>query len=145
MKTMLVSACLLGLNCKYSGGNNLCPQVLALRDRIHMIPICPEQLGGLSTPRPAAERQRSRVVNRAGQDVTVEFQRGAQAALELARLFACSSAILKARSPSCGAGEIYDGSFNGTQISRDGVTAQILRLAGLTLYTEENLPNIDTL
>ena len=140
MKAFLVSACLLGIPCKYSGGHNRCPAVLALRDRIVMIPVCPEQLGGLPTPRPASERQGMLVRNREGQDVTAAFRLGAQSALELSRLFSCTGAILKSRSPSCGVGTIYDGTFSGTLVPGDGVTAQLLREEGLTLYTEETLP-----
>lgn len=140
MNTYLVSACLLGINCKYSGGNNRCPKVLALMEHARLIPVCPEQLGGLPTPRPAAECQGTSVQNREGRDVTQEFQKGAVAALELARLFHCDGAILKARSPSCGAGEIYDGTFTGTVVSGDGITARLLRKTGLPLYTEDSLP-----
>lgn len=142
MKTFLVSACLLGIPCKYSGGDNLCPAVLALRDRIAMIPVCPEQLGGLPTPRPASERQGDSVMSKDGRDVTAQFCAGAQSALTLARLFDCSGAILKSRSPSCGVGTIYDGTFSGTIIPGDGVTAHLLRDAGLPLYTEEDLPTL---
>ncbi len=142
MKAYLVSACLLGIPCKYSGGDNLCPAVLELRDKIVMIPVCPEQLGGLPTPRPAAERQGDSVVNQVGRDVTEEFRTGAQAALALARLFDCCGAILKSRSPSCGVGTVYDGSFSGTLVPGNGVTAQLLEEAGLALYTEENLPSL---
>lgn len=145
MKTFLVSACLLGLPCKYNGGDNRCPQVLALRDKLHMIPVCPEQLGGLPTPRPPAERQGTAVITREALDVTAAFQQGARAALSLARLFHCTGAVLKSRSPSCGVGEIYDGTFSGTVIPGDGVTAQLLREAGLALYTENSLPDADTL
>ena len=141
MKTYLVSACLLGIPCKYSGGSNLCPQVLELRNHLRMIPICPEQMGGLPTPRPAAECQGAFVINREGRDVTAAFQQGARATLELARLFDCTGAILKARSPSCGVGEIYDGTFSGAIVPGDGVTAKLLRDAGLTLYTEHSLPD----
>lgn len=142
MHTYLVSACLLGINCKYNGGGNRCPGVLALLEHARLIPVCPEQLGGLPTPRPAAECQGDSVRSREGRDVTPEFQRGAEAALELARLFSCDGAILKARSPSCGVGEIYDGTFTGTLIPGDGVTARLLREAGLPLYTEDSLPKI---
>lgn len=145
MKTFLVSACLLGLPCKYSGGDNRCSGVLALRDKLHMIPVCPEQLGGLPTPRPPAECQGTAVVNKEGRDVTQAFQQGAQCALALAELFNCTGAILKSRSPSCGAGEIYDGTFSGTVIPGDGVTARLLREAGLSLYTENFLPDAETL
>lgn len=142
MNTYLVSACLLGINCKYSGGNNRCTQVLALTERAWLVPVCPEQLGGLPTPRPAAECQGSSVYNREGRDVTREFQRGAEAALAFSRLFHCEGAILKARSPSCGVGAIYDGTFTGTVIPGDGVTARFLREAGVPLYTEDSLPEL---
>lgn len=142
MNTYLVSACLLGIDCKYSGGNNRCPRVLALMERARLIPVCPEQMGGLPTPRPAAECQGEHVVNREGRDVTREFQQGAEAALTLSRLFHCNGAILKARSPSCGVGEIYDGTFTGTVVPGEGVTARLLRKTGLPLYTEDSLPDL---
>ena len=131
MKPILVSACLLGTNCKYSGGNNLCPTVVHLAEQHSLIPVCPEQLGGLPTPRPPAERQGDAVV-------TCE---GAEEALKLAQLFGCDTAILKARSPSCGHGVIYDGTFTGTKIPGSGVTAALLKKAGLTIYTELDLPD----
>ncbi len=142
MKTLLVSACLLGVRCKYSGGDNLCPQVAALRQQYRLIPVCPEQLGGLPTPRPPAERQGDQIITQDGRDVTPEYQRGAAEALKLARLFACDGAVLKARSPSCGCGEIYDGTFTGTRVPGDGVTASLLRDSGLTVCTEEDLDKI---
>lgn len=142
METMLVSACLLGCSCKYSGGDNLCPQVLALRDKIRMIPVCPEQMGGLPTPRPPAECRGGRVVNREGDDVTDQFEAGAREALRMAELFSCSGAILKARSPSCGHGEIYDGSFSGTCVSGSGVTARLLLARGIPVYSEDTLEEI---
>jgi uncharacterized protein YbbK (DUF523 family) len=140
METILVSACLLGVNCKYSGGNNLCPQVLKLKEKYHLIPVCPEQLGGLSTPRPASECRGDLVVSCEGQDVTAAFLRGAQEAVKLAREFGCQKAVLKARSPSCGLGEIYDGTFTGTKVPGDGVTARMLKKAGLELCTEAQIP-----
>lgn len=140
VNTYLVSACLLGVCCKYSGGGNYCPAVAALAGEARLVPVCPEQLGGLPTPRPPAECRQDRVVSRTGQDVTAEFQRGAAEALRLARLFGCTGAILKARSPSCGSGEIYDGTFSGTLCPGDGVTARLLKAGGLAVYTEESLP-----
>ena len=122
MKPILISACLLGVACKYSGGDNLCPKVAALVEDHYLVPVCPEQLGGLPTPRTPAERQGNRVIAKDGRDVTDAYLRGAQEALKLARLFGCDTAILKARSPSCGAHGIYDGSFTGTVISGSGVT-----------------------
>ncbi len=142
MKTLLVSACLLGCQCKYNGNSNICPEVLNLRDKFHLIPVCPEQLGGLPTPRPPAERQDDRVRNRDGVDVTKQFEAGAHEALRIANLCSCSGAILKSRSPSCGYGEIYDGSFSGTRIPGNGVTAQLLLVHGIPICSEENLDKI---
>ena len=141
MKPILVSACLLGTNCKYSCGNNLCPTVVHLAEHQPLIPVCPEQLGGLPTPRPPAERQGDAVVTCEGNDVTAQYPRGAEEALKLAQLFGCDTAILKARSPSCGHGIIYDGTFAGTKIPGSGVTAALLEKAGLTIYTELDLPD----
>lgn len=134
---LLISACLLGVRCKYDGGSNLCPWVLALADHFELIPVCPEQLGGLPTPRPPAERLEGRVVTRQGDDVTGAYRRGAEEAAALALRLGCAGAILKARSPSCGAGGIYDGSFSHRCVPGDGCTVQALRRAGLPVWTEE--------
>lgn len=142
MESILVSACLLGTNCKYSGGSNHCPQVEALKDNYRLIPVCPEQLGGLPTPRPPAECQGQRVVNREGKDVTEQFSRGAEEALKLGGLFGCTKAVLKSRSPSCGCGQIYDGSFSGTGIPGDGVTVRLLKAHGYKVFSEEQLQNL---
>lgn len=139
MKPILVSACLLGAACKYSGGNNFCPQIAAMVQDHTLVPVCPEQLGGLPTPRPPSERQGNRVVTRDGRDVTDAYLRGAQEALRLATLFGCDTAVLKARSPSCGVRAIYDGSFTGTVISGNGVTAELLQAAGIRVLTEAQL------
>jgi uncharacterized protein YbbK (DUF523 family) len=134
---ILVSACLLGLACKYSGIGNPDPRVMALTDNHEVIPVCPEQLGGLPTPRPAAERSNGRIINRKGADVTAEFIKGAEETLKLARLFHCDTAILKSRSPSCGFGTIYDGTFSGTLTEGSGITAERLCEAGLRVFTED--------
>lgn len=141
MEPVLVSACLLGVNCKYSGGNNLCPAVLALKEKYQLIPVCPEQMGGLATPRAPSECTEQGVVNNQGQDVTAQFEKGAQEALKVGALFGCKAAILKANSPSCGHGTIYDGTFTGTKIPGSGLTARLLSQAGYTLYSEDNLPD----
>lgn len=141
MEPVLVSACLLGVQCKYSGGDNLCPAVLALKEKCQLIPVCAEQLGGLSTPRPPSECQGDRVVNNVGEDVTQQFRKGAQEALRIGQLFGCKSAILKTNSPSCGHGTIYDGTFSGTRVPGDGITAKLLLEQGYTLYSEDNLPD----
>lgn len=139
---ILISACLLGQYCRYDGKTKVYPQVQALlgRDDIHLIPVCPEQCGGLATPRPAAERQGKRVVTANGSDVTAQYQRGAEAALYWARLFHCTKAILKEKSPSCGHGQIYDGTFSRTLTVGDGVTAALLRAEGLEIIGESDLP-----
>ena len=142
MKSILVSACLLGAACKYSGGDNFCSKVAALVKDYHLVPVCPEQLGGLPTPRTPAERQGNRVITKDGQDVTAAYHRGAQEAWKLAKLFGCDTAILKARSPSCGAQGIYDGTFTGTVIPGSGVTAELLRDAGIRVLTEDELEQL---
>lgn len=139
MESILVSACLLGVNCKYSGGNNFCPAVEELKKRYHLVPICPEIMGGLTTPRPPAERQGDRVINNQGTDVTDQYRRGAEEAAKLGTLFGCKTALLKSRSPSCGKGAIYDGTFSGTLAEGDGVAAEYLKALGYTIFTEEDI------
>lgn len=138
MERLLISACLLGVSCKYSGGSNaLAPKILAaLRERFTLVPVCPETAGGLPVPRTPGERRGGRVIARDGEDVTAAFEKGAETALGLARRFGCERALLKENSPSCGSGRIYDGSFSGRLISGDGLTAEKLKEAGLTLYGE---------
>lgn len=135
--TILVSACLLGVHCRYNGKGELHPTVASLLPDHQLIPVCPEILGGLPTPRPPAERCGASVRTRNGIDVTREYQRGAEECLALARLFACRYAILKARSPSCGRGMIYDGSFSKHCVPGDGLTAQLLSAHGIRIFTEE--------
>lgn len=139
MESILVSACLLGVNCKYSGGNNLTPQVVKLKGHFHLIPICPEGMGGLPTPRPPAERRGDAVINQQGEDVTAQYERGAAEAVKLAKCFSCRAAILKSGSPSCGYGEIYDGTFSGVKVPGNGVAAQRLREEGLMILTEKEI------
>jgi len=133
---MLISACLLGVECRYDGSGQVMPSLETLMERYELIPVCPEQLGGLPTPRAPAERQGSRVVNREGTDVTAAFTRGAEQACRLARLYGARLALMKARSPSCGCGEIYDGSFSGRRIPGSGITAERLTAMGVAVYTE---------
>ena len=140
-RKILVSACLLGICCRYDGRGNPNDAVLSLlnRDDITLIPVCPEQLGGLSTPRIPSERRGERVVNRAGEDVTSQFLRGAEEALRIAKLYGCQVAVLKERSPSCGCGRIYDGNFSGKLTDGDGVTAELLRREGIKVYGESQV------
>ena len=140
---LLVSACLLGLCCRYDGGSKPCQAVIDLRDQHQLIPVCPEQLGGLPTPRLPAEIQPDgRVVNRQGQDVTAAYRKGAEEALRLFRTLRCDAALLKARSPSCGCAQVYDGAFTGTLIPGQGITAKRLMDEGIPVWSEENLPFI---
>ncbi len=143
---ILISACLLGQACRYDGRAKRYGSVEALlrRDDIHLIPICPEQAGGLATPRDPAERQGSRVVTETGCDVTGPYRRGAAEAVRLARLFSCTAAVLKEKSPSCGCGAIYDGTFSRTLTPGDGVTAEALKAAGIAVTGETRLHRLDT-
>ncbi len=138
MKNLLVSACLLGYACKYSGGSNALPaETLAkLREQYRLIPVCPEVAGGLPVPRTPAERQGRWVVTRDGRDVTAQYEKGALIALRLARLCGCEAALLKERSPSCGSGLIYDGSFTGRLVPGDGTAAELLREMGIPVFGE---------
>ena len=138
MEPLLISACLLGANCKYSGGNNALPPetLAALRKTYRLIPVCPEVAGGLPVPREPSERQGARVVSRSGRDVTAEYRRGAETALRLAARFGCRKALLKERSPSCGNGKIYDGSFSGRLVPGNGVTAELLMVQKLEILGE---------
>lgn len=130
---ILVSACLLGCACRYDGASKPREEMKA---RHELIPVCPEQLGGLPTPRPPAERQGDRVMTREGTDVTAQYRKGAEEALQLCRLFGCDCAVLKERSPSCGCSGIYDGSFSGRLTEGQGVTAELLTQAGIRVYGE---------
>ena len=141
---VLISTCLLGVACKYSGGDNARPAlVAALQAAGHeLVPVCPEVYGGLPTPRTPAERIGSRVVTAAGADVTAQYRKGAEIALQLARLTGCRVAVLKANSPSCGCGTIYDGTFRHRKIAGDGVTAELLQAHGLCVYNEDNFSEL---
>ena len=145
---LLMSACLCGVECRLDGRHGLRPQVVALRDRFRLVPVCPEQLGGLPTPRPAAEvsggagaevlRGEARVLAGNGEDVTEAFVRGARQVVAIAALVGAAGAVLKARSPSCGVGEVYDGTFSHTVREGSGVAAAALRNLGLAVWTEED-------
>ncbi len=139
---VLVSACLLGENCKYSGGNNRCPALLDWLEREghEAVPVCPEQLGGLPTPRTPAEIVDGVVTDRDGRNVDAEFRRGAALALETARREGAELAVLQPRSPSCGARQVYDGSFSGRKIDGMGVFARLLSENGFRALEPEDLP-----
>lgn len=140
-RPILVSACLLGVRCRYDGSAKSSEAVRALADSYTLIPVCPEQLGGLQTPRMPSERHGESVTAKDGTDVTDAFYRGAEETLALAQLLGCKTAILKANSPSCGCGHIYDGTFSGRIVPGDGVTAALLKQNGIAVYTDESMPD----
>ncbi len=135
---ILVSACLLGLCCRDDGKSKANERVLRLSEKHELIPVCPEQLGGLPTPRPPAEIRDGHVVNRMGLDVTAQYEKGAAETLRLYDLLHCDCALLKARSPSCGPDAVYDGSFSGRLISGQGITAKALSQRNISVLSEEN-------
>ena len=137
---LLVSACLLGENCRYSGGNNYCPAAAALGARYELIPVCPEDLGGLPTPRTPAEIADGVVMTRDGKSVDREFRQGAALALEIAGREEIGLAVLQPRSPSCGVKQVYDGTFSGRRVSGQGVFARLLAESGFPLLEPEDLP-----
>lgn len=136
---ILVSACLLGKNCKYNGGNNFNQGVLEFIEGHEVIGVCPEQLGGLSTPRLPAEIVDGVVTNKEGVSVDAEFRKGAQSALAAALENKVDLAILQSRSPSCGVKEIYDGSFSGKKIKGQGVFAKLLSAHGIKVLDAEDV------
>ncbi len=135
----LCSACLLGLKCRYDGKNKPNEKVINLAAKETLIPICPEQLGGFSTPRKPAEQKNGQVITEDGDDVTINFESGAKQVLALAKLYDIRSAILKQRSPSCGCGQIYDGTFSKTIIEGDGITTKLLKENGIEVLTEDDI------
>ena len=144
---VLVSACLLGLACRYDGKGKTYGQLEGLERACVLIPACPEQLGGLATPRPPAERRGCRVETEAGTDVT-RCRRslcpggGAAQALFLAEKYGCRLALLKEKSPSCGCGRVYDGTFSRTLIPGDGVTAELFRKRGIEVFGESQVEEL---
>jgi uncharacterized protein YbbK (DUF523 family) len=144
---LVVSACLLGVACNHEGRGSWRAVMAELAEHYRLVPVCPEVLGGLPTPRPAAEIQDgegsdvldggARVVSIEGEDVTDAYLRGARAAVEVARATGAARAVLKARSPSCGSSQVYDGTFSRRLQAGAGVTAAALRRAGLTVTSEE--------
>lgn len=136
---VLISTCLMGVNCKYNGGNNLVDNLDKLIEKCTLIPVCPEQMGGLSTPRNPCEIVGQEVISYDSDNCTEEYVRGAEEAIKLMKLYDCKYAILKAKSPSCGYKEIYDGTFSHTVIEGNGVFAQKLLEYGVKIYTEDQI------
>lgn len=136
---ILVSACLLGINCRYDGKGKLVDTLKTLGKKHNLIPICPEIYGGMTTPREPSEKIKDKVISKSGKDVTDNFIRGAQETLKLAKLYDCQLAILKERSPSCGYGKIYDGTFTGNIVDGNGITAELLVKNGIKVIGESKI------
>ena len=139
MEKILISRCLLGINCKYNGKNNYFDLVEKLKEKYELISICPENDGGLSIPRDPSERVLDKVISINGVDVTNEYNKGANIARDLAKKYNITKAILKDGSPSCGKTYIYDGSFSHTKIKALGVTAELLTKNNIKVYTENEI------
>ena len=143
IKVYIISACLAGVNCRYDGGNNFSSEIVKLVKDGKAILVCPEQLGGLTTPRLPCEiiideKGNKKVISIEGKDYTKEFLKGAEETLKIAKTVEVKKAILKARSPSCGKGYVYDGTFKKKLVSGNGITADLLEKNGIKVYTEED-------
>lgn len=139
MENILVSACLLGVACRYDGKRKPNEAVIALKEKYNLIPVCPEIMGGLPTPRLPSEIRGETVIMENGEDVTDKYSRGAEETLRLARLFGCGKAVLKEKSPSCGSGRIYDGTFSKTLAEGNGITAGMLLANGIRVAGETEI------
>ena len=139
---LIVSSCLLGCACRYKGDDCKNEKILELAKEHILLGVCPEQMGGLETPRDPSEIVGDKVLSCAGRDVTAQYQKGAEAALYLAKLKHVDFAILKAKSPSCGKGLIYDGTFTGNKVPGNGVTVSLLLENGIPVYTEDELDQL---
>ena len=140
--TVLVSACLLGVPCRYDGQSKRHPLAQELCRRHRVIPVCGEIFGGLPTPRDPAERQGDKVISCTGKDVTKAYTKGAETALYFAKLNHVDFAVMKAKSPSCCKGLIYDGTFTGNKIPGNGVTVELLNANGIPVFTEDELDQL---
>lgn len=136
--TVLVSACLLGENCKYNGGNNASPAILEFLKDKQVIPICPELLAGMPAPRPPVEIKDARVIRKNGEDVTDAYCSGVQKAMQRAAQQPIDLVILKSRSPTCGVGQRYDGTFTNTLVQQSGLFAEALLQAGYTVKSSDD-------
>ena len=140
MEKLIVSACLLGKNCKYNGKNNYKDEIELLKDKFEIIPICPEVFGGLGIPRLKSEINNGNVINEEGIDVTKYFVSGANKALELAK--DSKYALLKDGSPSCGSSIIYDGTFTQTKINGMGITAKLFKDNSIIIFNENEIEKL---
>ena len=142
---ILVSSCLLGANCRYNGGGELREELVALSKEHHLIPVCPEIYGGLATPRDPAEIIGDKVITCNGADVTAQYEKGAEEVVKLAKLFDCKYAVMKERSPSCGYGKIYDGSFAHVVIDGNGRASDLLSQNGVQVFGESRIGELAAL
>ena len=143
MNNVMVSACLFGIPCRYDGKSVTDGLLIEKIKKVcHPIPFCPEVYGGLTTPRDPAERIGDKVVSNQGRDVTDEYMRGAEECLRLAKMMGCRYALLKSRSPSCGKGTIYDGTFSGKLTEGNGVTAQLLMENGIWVFDSDHVDDL---
>jgi len=135
----IVSACLAGIKCRWDGDSRPCEKVITLFRQGKAIPVCPEQLGGLTTPRIPAEQKGRKFFTKDGRDVTPEFEKGAEEALKIAKLAGCKEAILKSKSPSCGSGKVYDGTFSDKLVNGDGIFAKLLKKNNINVLNENEI------
>lgn len=136
---IIVSACLAGVECRYNGQDFSVPEVIEMVRKGQAIPICPEILAGLPIPRCSVEQYDGRILSKEGQDLTTEYERGAKIALQIAQVVGCKKAILKSKSPTCGCGKIYDGTFSGRLITGEGIFCTLLKNANIGVCTEDEL------
>ncbi|VBB09124.1 Hypothetical protein LUCI_4410 [Lucifera butyrica] len=134
---IVVSACLAGVECRYNGSSCTVPQIAVMVRQGKAIPLCPEMLAGLPTPRPPAEQRNGRIIAAGGEDQTAAYLSGAELGLKIAILIGYQEAIVKSKSPTCGCGLIYDGTFSGRLIPGDGLFAKLLKENGIRVCTEE--------
>lgn len=142
MARIIISKCLLGSNCRYDGKSHTYKKIEKLKSGNVIIPICPEQMGNLPTPRNPSEIVEDKVIMKGGRDVTNEFELGAKASLFIAKTCAADFAVLKSLSPSCGKGEVYSGTFSKTKVNGNGITAKLLMDNGIEVYTENEIDKI---
>ncbi len=142
MEKLLISACLIGTNCKYNGKNNYLELVEGLKKKYELIPVCPEILGGLDIPRNPSEIKNNKVISNKGIDVTKEFNLGAKSALEIAMKNNVKIALLKDGSPSCGSNYVYDGTFSKTKIKGNGITSILLKENGIKVFSENEISKL---
>ena len=139
-ENLLISRCFLGVNCKYNGKNNFLEKIEQIKQKYNLIDVCPESDGGLPTPRTPSEIFPSkRVISKDGTDVTAEYNKGANIALEACLRNNCKKALLKESSPSCGVKYVYDGTFSGTKVSGMGVTTKLLKLNNIEVFSEDEI------